>query len=328
MAKNKPPALSREPKIRKRAPFDLSALTGEDVPHFARAIEVALAQLKELPDFSADRSIAVMSDFGGEHHGAQFNTYSFLILALNKVGPFKKQTEDLRRRHKILEPFSEFKFNKLTSGPRSRALPEFLRLVDGLIHGAIVTIAIDKKIDSVFGGLRKEIFPAMEEQLFAMGLGRWRGTTAEKVLRVCHVVAIFVALLTKAGQHVFWYCDSDAINETARERGFPQMQKIFLHALAMYSKHQLGTMGFGKSFEHKSYLDDLLSVTDFAAGIVQDLLTAEETRKDIDGGNEKILLLNWLAAKSEFLSKIPVQISLLPSGEFGCGLIDITPAQE
>jgi hypothetical protein len=102
------------------------------------------------------------------------------------------------------------------------------------------------------------------------------------------------------------------------------MQKIFLRAVAMYSKHQLGPVGFGNSFKHNSYLDDLLSVADFAAGIVQDLLTTAETRKEVDGRDEKILLLKWLAAKSEFLSKIPIQISLLPSGKFGCGLVDIT----
>ncbi|BEP54806.1 hypothetical protein GmRootV118_20500 [Variovorax sp. V118] len=327
MLKNNRLTPQRRPKIRKRGPFDLSALTGPNAPTFAQVLAVGLGQLEELPDFSEHKSVAIMSDFGGENHGAQFNTYSFLILGFNVAATFKKQSEDLRRKHKILKPFSEFKFNKLTSGPRSRALPEFLQMIDGSVHGAVVTIAIDKRIHSVFGGTRKESFPVMEEQLFAMGLGRWRGATAEKVLRVCHVVAIFVALLTKAGQHVFWYCDSDAINETARERGFPQMQQIFLHALSMYARHKTGTIGFGKSFEHKSYLDDLLSVTDFAAGIVQDLLTAEETGKEIDGGDEKVLLLRWLAAKSEVLSKIPIQISPMPNGEFGCGLVNITPVE-
>ncbi len=310
--------------LTKPGPFDLSALTGSEASTFAQVLAVGLGQLRELPDFSEYRSIAIMSDFGGEHHGAQFNTYSFLILGFDSAQAFEKPSQELRRKHGILDPFSEFKFNKLTSGGRSRALPEFLQLVDSTLHGAVVTIAVDKKIQSVFGGRRKEIFPIMEEQLFSMGLGRWRGETAEKVLRVCHAVAIFVALLTKSGQHVFWYCDSDAINETARERDFPKMQKIFLHSLAMYAKHQVGTMGFGKSFERKSYLDDLLSVTDFAAGIVQEALTAEETGIDRHVGEEKVLLLRWLADKSDRLAKIPIQISLLPNGEFGCGMVQIT----
>jgi hypothetical protein len=64
----------------------------------------AVGQLKELPDFSDDEKIAVMSDFRGEHKGAHFHTYSFLILAYNKVGPFMVQVEELRRKHGLSSP--------------------------------------------------------------------------------------------------------------------------------------------------------------------------------------------------------------------------------
>jgi hypothetical protein len=69
------------------------------------------------------------------------------------------QVEDLRRKHGILEPYSEFVYKKLSSGPRRRALPEFLRLVDNFIHGAVITIAIDKQIDTVFGVSKKDTYP-------------------------------------------------------------------------------------------------------------------------------------------------------------------------
>lgn len=48
-------------------------------------------------------------------------------------------------------------------------MPEFLRLVDNFIHGAVVTVAIDKQIDTVFGRSKKETYPLIEEQLSAMG---------------------------------------------------------------------------------------------------------------------------------------------------------------
>ena len=67
-------------------------------PYFAQLLAPALGQLKELPDFSDDEKIAVMSDFSGEHKGARFNTYSFLILAYDKVGPFMAQVEELKTR--------------------------------------------------------------------------------------------------------------------------------------------------------------------------------------------------------------------------------------
>lgn len=99
-----------------------------------------------------------MSDFGDEHKGAYFNTYSFLILTYNKVGPFMAQVEELRRKHALIAPYSEFAFQDLSFDPRSRALPEFLRLVDNFIHGAVITIAIDKQIDTVFGLSKRETY--------------------------------------------------------------------------------------------------------------------------------------------------------------------------
>lgn len=314
-------------KINKSGPFDLSMITSE-FPYFAHLLAHAVSQIKELPDFSDDDKIAVMSDFSGEHKGAHFNTYSFLIMAYNKVGPFLLSVEELRRKHNLLDPYSEFAFKKLSSGPRRRALPEFLHLVENFIHGAIITIAIDKEIDTVFGVSKKETHPILEEQLAAMGFGKWKGATGEKVLRVCHAIALFVALTTRENQRLLWYCDNDAINENARDRGFAETQQIFQHVLSMYAKHKFDLVGSGKSFEGKSHLDDLLSIPDFAAGVVQDLLQAHKTGEDnIPGGQEKVALLKWIATQGKFLSKITIQISRLANGELVSGAVDFTRAK-
>ncbi len=324
----KRPKISDAPlkqKIKKYAPFDLSAITPES-PYFAQLLASAIGQLKELPDFSDDEKIAVMSDFSGEHKGAHFNTYSFLILAYNKVGPFMVQVEELRRKHGLIEPYSEFAFKDLSFGPRSRALPEFLRLVDNFIHGAVVTIAIDKQIDTVFGVSKRETYPLMEKQLADLGFGKWRGAAAEKVLRVCHSIAIFAALTTRENQRLLWYCDNDVINENARDRQFEDTQNIFVRALGMYCKHKFDLVGFGKSFDGKSHLDDLLSIPDFAAGVVQDLLQAHKTAEDnVHGGEEKAALIKWIAMQGKFLSKITIQITRLPNGELGSGVVEFTP---
>lgn len=313
-------------KIKKVGPFNLSVITSE-YPYFAQLLAHAVGHIKELPDFSDDKKIAVMSDFSGEHKGAHFNTYSFLILAYDKIGPFIKQIKKLRREHGLLVPYSEFAFKDLRYGPRSRALPEFLRLVDNFIHGAVITIAIDKEIDTVFGISRAETHPLIEKQLASMGFGKWKGIAGEKVLRVCHSIALFTALTTKENQRLLWYCDNDVINENAQDRGFSDTQQIFLHTLGMYAKHKFDLIGFGKSFDDKSHLDDLLSIPDFAAGVVQDLLQAHKTGKDnISGGEEKIALLRWIATQGKFLSKITIQITKLANGELGSGVVDFTRA--
>jgi len=48
-------------KIKKSGPFGLSAITSE-YPIFAQLLAHAVGQIRELPDFSDDQKIAVMSD--------------------------------------------------------------------------------------------------------------------------------------------------------------------------------------------------------------------------------------------------------------------------
>jgi hypothetical protein len=172
-------------RITMPGPFDFSMIT-EEHPYYAHLLRNAISQLGALPDFSEDSRVAVYSDFGGEHKGAHFNTYSFLIIADNKIGPFIEAIKELRQRHGILDQYSEFAFKDLDYGPRLRALPEFLHIVDTLLHGAIVTIAIDKIVPTVFGPHKKEAHAAISTLLAQEGLGSWDGATGEKVLRVCH----------------------------------------------------------------------------------------------------------------------------------------------
>ncbi|WP_263351330.1 hypothetical protein [Acidicapsa acidisoli] len=308
-------------KIKKTGPFDLSAILPE-YTSFSHLLGHAVGELKELPDFSEDTKIAIMSDFSGEHKGASYNTYSFLIMAYNKVGPFQAKAEELRRKY----GYGEFAFKDLTYGPRSRALPEFLNLVDNFIHGAVVTIAIDKRIGTVFGQSKQDTHPYIQKQLAELKLGRWKGEIAEKVLRVCHSIALFTALTTHANQKLLWYCDDDAINQDAQERSFEDTQNIFVRTLGMYCKHDFELIGFAKSFTDKTHLDDLLSIPDLAAGAVQDILHAHTTGDDnVPGGSEKEALIRWIASQGKFLSKITLQISPLPGGQLGSGVVHITP---
>ncbi|AUT63849.1 hypothetical protein C2L65_25135 [Paraburkholderia terrae] len=295
-------------KIRKPGPFKLPGMK-TDHHYFCHVLAGALESIPELPDFSDDKKIAVMSDYGGEHGDARYSTYSFLFVALDKNGPFQRHMQDLRRRHNIHDPYSEFKYKDLKYGPRSRALPEYLELIDNLIHGAVVTIAIDKKIGSVFGMTKREAHAFVEDQLREGGFGKWAGNVGEKVLRVLHILAAFTAAMTYDQQRLLWYSDTDQINEDAKDRTFADTQKLFGNIGAMYMTHGFEVLGFGKSFRDKGYLDDLLSVPDLAAGMLQDLLTGQDTGADIPGGDEKLAVMKWLATPATFLSKIHVRIA-------------------
>ncbi|HDR9184266.1 hypothetical protein [Burkholderia cepacia] len=312
-----------EQKINKIGPFKLSKVTDE-YPYFSDLLSRIVQQsIRELPDFSDDSKIAVMSDFGGEHSSAKFHTYSFLFLAYNKVGPFEEKIRELRKKYGLLEHYSEFAYKNLSSGAKARALPEYLRLVDSFIHGAIITIAIDKRIETVFGAQKKQAQSVMVAQLKEEGLGEWHGPGAEKVLRIVNIIAAFASLLTHENQRLLWYSDRDLINEDGKKWNFTHTQQILVRVLGMYLSHRLDVVGFAKSFKEKGHLDDLLSVPDLAAGVVQDLLFQNETGEDIPGGDEKAMIMQWIATPARYLSKLTIQIVRTADGGIGFGRVDM-----
>jgi hypothetical protein len=318
---------NRQKKVTKKGPFKLP-LIGTDYPPISHLLANAILEIKELPNFHDDSRIVVFSDFSGEHKGAHFHTYSFLIVAFDKIGPFELMSQDLRRKHGILEPYSEFAFKDLTYGPRSRALPGFLSLVENYVHGALVTVAIDKEVESLFGPSKKEGHQLIESMLAEEKLGLWKGEVAEKMLRVCHSIAVFAALTTKNGQRFMWHCDNDSINEDAKNHDFKDTQQIFGRVLNLYTKNNFEIFGFGKSFEKKSHMDDLLSVADLAAGVMQDVLQANKTgSSEIPGGDEKKLLLNWMAKQGKWLTKINLHIGKNSDGQLVSGLARFKPAK-
>lgn len=310
-------------KIRKTGPFALPNMR-DDFPYFSQLLASAIGQVKELPDFSDDSKIAVMTDFGGEHEDATVHTYSFLIYAQSKVGPFEHATRELRLRHQLLDPFHEFQYKKLKHGPRMRAIPEYLNIVDSLIHGVLVNLVVDKSIKSVFAANPG----AVASQLASMGFGKWKPSVAEKMMRICHTSAAFLSVLTSPNQRLLWYCDEDAINKRGPVRTAGETLRLFATTLGMYSPHTFEIIGGAVSFADKSHFDDLLSVSDLAAGAVCDLMTAHTLGKDkIPGEDGKKAVLQWIGRPAPFLSKVTLHIAHLEDGSIGSGLIAIEPAK-
>jgi hypothetical protein len=311
-------------KVRKLGPFSIKPLH-DDYSPYAKLLIRQIESLSFLPDFSEDSSVFVFSDFGGEHPAAPYNTYSFMIFSADKLKPFELHVTDLRARHQLLAPYSEFAYKKLRSGARSRALPEFLTIADSLIHGVIVTISIDKNLASVFSDQKHEAHAYLSGQLFAADLGHWKGYDAEKLMRVCHAISIFLAVITRSGQKIFWYCDNDVINENGNHRTFQNTMNVFLRVLGLYTTNHYELAGFAKSFEKPSFFDDLLSITDLAAGAVQDILQSEVKKKAVMGGDEKIEVIKWMARPSRYLSKIAFIMSKTDEGMMTCGDVKMTP---
>jgi len=286
----------------KRKPFQIPKLT-EDYPIYARVLAQHFKDVPELPDFYNDNFLYILSDFGGEHKGANFKTYSFLICSKDKNIVFDVESKALREKYGLNDPFKEFSFKDLKYGAIKKALPSFLQLADKYIHGVLFTISIENTLETVFDTNKKNAYTKAIQYLQDHDLGMWKGQEAEKLLRVCHPLAMFMSMLSSDNQSFIWICDHDSINVDGKFRDFTHTQKIFCHVLNMYSDVRYKTYGFAKRFNDDSTTTDLLSLTDFSAGVIQEFLQEELLGKQTNPSTEKVALIEWLARKSNFLKK-------------------------
>jgi len=310
-------------KVKKKNVYKFERMN-DDYPLYSRLLAKHIYEIPELPDFNSDKGIFIMSDFGGEHKGADYSTYAFLILSADKRFVFEKHVKDLREKYSLDDPFKELNYKDLRYGPIKRALSEYLELVDKYIHGALVTVSIDRNIETVFGLNKQESHKQIVEYLSDNGFHGWKGKEAEKLLRVLHPLCMFISILGHSGQKTLWLCDNDTINEDGKVRSFDDTQKIYGNVLKMYCDYKFDILGFAKPFKNDPLTSDLLSVTDFAAGTIQDILQSHIKQKDDLGNDTKIKLVEWMAKKSNFLSKINLVITKQEDGDWGCGTVDLS----
>lgn len=296
----------------KFGPFVFQKIT-DQYPFYSRLLAEEIHKIESLPDFNNDKAIFVMSDYGGEHKAADFSTYAFLISSADKQTIFKEKTLSLRNANGLNEPFIEFAYKNLRYGSIKRALDQYLSVSDRFIHGVLITISIDKSIPSMFGEERREAQRQIADTLSKNDLGNWKGSEGEKLLRVCHPIAMFLALLTKEGQKFLWMSDKDAINEDGNDRSFENTQHVFIHALRMYTDNKYDIYGFAKPIDKDPFTYDLLSLTDFAAGAIQEVLQHRIKGRDIKINEEKSKIIRWLGTSSPFLKK--VNLIFIKNGE-------------
>ena len=105
-----------------------------------------------------------------------------------------------------------------------------------------------------------------------MGLGSRPPKTAEKMMRVVHLVAYFVALLGSDKQNVFWMTDHDEIGPTQEQHRL-LMELCFGRVLPFHQKPgtEFGTIGGAIPLKERSVeFNDRLSLPDLVAGVLGD----------------------------------------------------------
>ena len=258
-----------------------------------------------------NETIGVYSDYGGEAPTSRYFTYSFLVCGYNHSYGFPGEVANVRRKYKLGD--QEIAFKNFRFGPMLRALPDYLRILDFLVVGLLITIVVDKRINSFFSSGAAEL-QVIAETLEKEGLGRWKPRSAEKLLRVVHVISYFVALLSKDGQKVFWMTDNDAI--APNEDKHRALLRVLQRVLRVYTGKSFAHIGGATPFERDGVgFTDFLSSTDIAAGAVEQYFTRRDADSDevlVKDGADTVL--KWLCHDGIGLKKLNVLIEKKDDG--------------
>ncbi len=264
------------------------------------------------PDLRNGQTIFIGSDFSGQHKLARYETLSFLFADIEDCSQWENLRQQLRKNY--LADGRRMSYKNLRDSKKRNILIHFLNAADN-IPGLLVTILIDKKIGSLFT-FENHLDTSSPE---FMQFKHWKRNTFEKLLRVIHFVSCFLNGLSRENQDVLWFIDEDEI--VANENRLKEFVKIFGQICSNYLKHGLGNLRIGttKSDTGRRDIEDLVSVTDFAAGALCQVLSDYLKNGIIPGSQILTPLMHplpsktkeimlWLSDSSRRLKKIVYEI--------------------
>jgi hypothetical protein len=205
-----------------------------------------------------------VADFGGQHKGQHFDTYSFLVLDLEKNGRWLDRQQHFRQT--VMPNTRRMSFKAMNDKYRRQALLPFLTLANG-IEGWLVVFAISKA-----GG---SLFRRVEEISQAHGLlGGWKPRVRERLLRIMHLSAFLLSGLSSPGQDVLWIIDEDEI--AANIPQLTQLTGVLGNMTSNSIDHNLRHIRCGttRSDDGTLSLEDLAAVADLGAGALSEITTA------------------------------------------------------
>lgn len=214
-----------------------------------------------LPCFDGATQILAGSDYGGQHPSSQYESLAFVIADAMKLRSWDEARMRCRKAH--LPDGRRMSFKSLNDKLRVAALPEFLSAAD-LVPGLLLVVLFDKQIGSIFAA--DEDQPEAAEEF--KSLFEWPTRTQERMLRVCHVMALVLAGLSRELQNVLWVTDEDEI--AANVERHTLFTRVFGNIASHYLEHQLGHLRVATTASDtgRRDLEDFVAIADLAAGAI------------------------------------------------------------
>lgn len=252
-----------------------------------------------LPDFDPSQPLLAFSDYSGSHAGASFDAYSFLLIqpdALARWQPIRKAVRlGLGMSHRRMS------FKGLEDGVKARALVPWLRMFQEM-PGFLATVLVEKTL----GPLGSVDQLQRDEPVY----GAVKRQVLERMLRVCHLLSVFIGGLSSPYQNLLWISDQDEIAPNPGRLAL--LTKTFARVCSAYVPHPLGHLRCGTTLLDNGTLDteDLTSLPDLVAGTLAELHTHRvHDRLTASGGlfvpppegltPKTQLILSWLATTGQ-----------------------------
>lgn len=231
---------------------------------WVRTVERILASYK-LPCLSGP-TIALMSDYGGEHRKSSYEVISILVLDSENTGQWEYMRREIRL--KKLKDSRRMSFKNLGDQRRKQAFEPFL-LAANSITGVCASFAIHKEVKFLCTNPKQ--FGEFIQQFKLEG--GWNAKALDHLIRLVHFICLLIAGLSQPNQNVYWISDEGSFfANTPRCQDVTRLASYFT---SYYVKHQLGELGIGTTQidEADMRLEDLTAIPDLVAGAVADLAT-------------------------------------------------------
>lgn len=276
-----------------------------------------------LPDLSKSKTLGVYSDYGGEHEESKYFTYTFLFHGYDSIQLFNERIIEIRKKYKMYDPYKEIAFKSLGYGPLKSALPEILTSANNYINGLLVTIIVDKRINSTFGlnlkGNRKKLKETLQEQ----NMDLWKDKVFLKLIYIIHTISYFAKLLGVKDQKFFWMTDNDAIvaNDKMKDGCANLLQNLMNEYCGI---DFFSFFGYATPFDDNTELDftSLLSISDLVAGALSDYFQhTEKYGKPMVSSNEVDQIVSFTSMQGLLLRKICLKFDFDTKDNYQVGTI-------
>ncbi len=270
-----------------------------------------------LPSFDAATQILAGSDYGGQHPYSQYESLAFVVADAMKLRPWDEARVRCRKAH--LPDGRRMSFKSLNDKLRVAALPDFLSAAD-LIPGLLLVVLFDKQIGSIFDADEEQ--PEVPDEF--KKLFEWSERTQERMLRICHVMALVLAGLSRELQNVLWITDEDEI--AANVERHTLFAKAFGNIASHYLEHRLGHVRVATTASDtgKRDLEDFVAIADLAAGAICHSRNAYGATglssvaglvvPPSPGAPPKVdKLLDWFSNDATSLRRLVLSIDVVPS---------------